>query len=199
MWACRSSVSFSGLRIWFCALLGVIGLYLISVKEGLAIGKGDALMILCAVIFSFQIMSVDRFSKGTDNLLLLAGLQFLTTAAVSGIGMLLFETPRWADISAAGLPILYAGVMSGAVGYTLQILGQKYTDPAIASLIMSLEAVFSALTGLIVLHERMTGREIIGSAVLFSAVILAQLPAKKHAAGTEKSIKTNRFNTGGRT
>ena len=188
-----------GLRIWFCALLGVIGLYLISVKEGLSIGKGDALMILCAIIFSFQIMSVDRFSKGTDNLLLLAGLQFLTTAAVSGIGMLLFETPRWADISAAGLPILYAGVMSGAVGYTLQILGQKYTDPAIASLIMSLEAVFSALTGLIVLHERMTGREIIGSAVLFSAVILAQLPAKKHAAGTEKSIKTNRFNTGGRT
>lgn len=174
-----------GLRIWFCAFLGVIGLYLISVKEGLAIGKGDALMILCAIIFSFQIMSVDRFSKGTDNLLLLAGLQFLTTAAVSGIGMLLFETPRWADISAAALPILYAGVMSGAVGYTLQILGQKYTDPAIASLIMSLEAVFSALTGLIVLHERMTGREIIGSAVLFSAVILAQLPAKKHAAGTE--------------
>ena len=188
-----------GLRIWFCALLGVIGLYLISVKEGLSIGKGDALMILCAIIFSFQIMSVDRFSKGTDNLLLLAGLQFLTTAVVSGIGMLLFETPRWADISAAALPILYAGVMSGAVGYTLQILGQKYTDPAIASLIMSLEAVFSALTGLIVLHERMTGREIIGSAVLFSAVILAQLPAKKHAAGTEKSIKTNRFNTGGRT
>ena len=170
-----------GLRIWFCALLGVIGLYLISVKEGLSIGKGDALMVLCALIFSFQIMSVDHFSKGTDNLLLLAGLQFLTTAAVSGIGMLLFETPRWTDITAAAVPILYAGVMSGAVGYTLQILGQKYTDPAIASLIMSLEAVFSALTGWIILHERLSGREIIGCAVLFSAVILAQLPAKRRA------------------
>lgn len=170
-----------GLRIWLCVVLGVIGLYLISVKEGFRIEKGDALMILCAFVFSFQIMSVDHFSKGTDNLLLLAGLQFLTTAAVSGVGMLLFETPRWADISAAAVPILYAGVMSGAVGYTLQILGQKYTDPAVASLIMSLEAVFSALTGRIILNERLSGREIIGCAVLFSAVILAQLPAKKRA------------------
>ncbi len=177
-----------GLRIWFCVLLGVIGLYLISVKEGFRIERGDALMILCAFLFSFQIMSVDHFSKGTDNLLLLAGLQFLTTAAVSGIGMLLFETPRWTDIAAAAVPILYAGVMSGAVGYTLQILGQKYTDPALASLIMSLEAVFSALTGWIILHERMTGREIIGCAVLFSAVLIAQLPAKKHD-GTEKTAE----------
>ena len=167
-------------RIWFCVILGVIGLYLISVKEGLRIEKGDALMILCALLFSFQIMSVDHYSRGTDDLLLLAGMQFLTTAVVSGIGMCLFETPRWEDIAAAAVPILYAGVMSGAVGYTLQIVGQKYTEPAVASLIMCLEAVFSALTGWIILHERLSGRELLGCAVLFSAVLLAQLPVKKH-------------------
>ena len=172
-----------GLKIWFCAALGVIGLYLISVKEGFVIEKGDALMMLCAFLFSFQIMSVDHFSKGTDNLLLLAGFQFLATAVISGIGMLLFETPRWADIAAAAVPILYAGVMSGAVGYTLQILGQKYTDPAVASLIMSLEAVFCALSGWLILHQTLSRREILGCALLFAAVILAQLPAvKKRAA-----------------
>ena len=173
-----------GLRIWISVVLGVIGLYLISVQEGFTIEKGDALMILCAVIFSFQIMSVDHFSKGTDNVLLLAGLQFLTTALVSAIGMILFETPRMEGILAAAVPILYAGVMSGAVGYTLQMLGQKYTDPAIASLIMSLEAVFCALSGWLILHERLSGREILGCAVLFAAVIIAQLPERK-AAGLE--------------
>ena len=172
-----------GLKIWFCAALGVIGLYLISVKEGFVIEKGDALMMLCAFLFSFQIMSVDHFSKGTENLLLLAGFQFLATAVISGAGMLLFETPRWADIAAAAVPILYAGVMSGAVGYTLQILGQKYTDPAVASLIMSLEAVFCALSGWLILHQTLSRREILGCALLFAAVILAQLPAvKKRAA-----------------
>ena len=171
-----------GFKIWFCAVLGVIGLYLISVKEGFVIEKGDALMMLCAFLFSFQIMSVDHFSKGTENLLLLAGFQFLATAVISGAGMLLFETPRWADIAAAAVPILYAGVMSGAVGYTLQILGQKYTDPAVASLIMSLEAVFCALSGWLILHQTLSRREILGCALLFAAVILAQLPAMKKRA-----------------
>ncbi|MBQ6197218.1 MAG: DMT family transporter [Lachnospiraceae bacterium] len=167
------------LKIWLCVALSVIGLYLISVKEGFVIEKGDALMILCAFVFSFQIMSVDHFSKGADNLFLLAGFQFLTTAVISGIGMLLFETPLWPDITAAGIPILYAGVMSGAIGYTLQMAGQKYTDPALASLIMSLEAVFSALTAWVLLQERMSGREVLGSVALFAAVILAQLPGRQ--------------------
>ncbi len=165
-----------GLRLWLCAAMGVIGLYLISVKAGFSIEKGDALMMLCAFLFSFQIMNVGRFSADSENLLLFAGFQFLTTALISGAGMLLFETPRLEDIAAAALPILYAGVMSGAVGYTLQIVGQKYTDPALASLIMSLEAVFCALFGWLILHQILTGREIAGCSVLFLAVILAQLP-----------------------
>ena len=174
-----------GLKIWISTALGTAGLYLISVKTGFSIEKGDALMILCAFLFSFQIISVDHFSKDTDNLLLLAGFQFLTTAVISGIGMVLFETPKAADILSAGLPILYAGVMSGAVGYTLQILGQKYTDPAVASLIMSLEAVFCALSGWLILHQTLSGREIAGCAVLFSAVILAQLPAARRRSVPE--------------
>ena len=173
-----------GLKIWISVALGVIGLYLISVQEGFAVEKGDALMMLCAFLFSFQIMSVDHYSTGAKNVLLLAGMQFLVTGMISGVGMLLFETPRWPDIAAAAVPILYAGVMSGAVGYTLQMLGQKYTDPALASLIMSLEAVFCALFGWLILHQTLSGREIAGCAVLFAAVIIAQLPDRK-AAGTE--------------
>ena len=166
-------------RIWLCVLLGLVGLYLISIKGGFRMERGDALMVLCAVLFSFQILNVDHFSAKVGNIVLLANFQFLTTALVSTLGMLLFEKPQWEGILAAAVPTLYAGVMSGAVGYTLQMLGQKYTEPAVASLLMSLESVFSALTGWLILHERLTGRELLGCLLLFAAVLLAELPAEK--------------------
>jgi len=169
-------------RIWLGVGLGLLGLYLISVKTGFTIERGDALMILCAILFSFQILSVDHFSSRSENVVLLANCQFLTTALVSALGMLLFENPDLSAIRAAALPILYAGVMSGAAGYTLQMLGQKYTDPAVASLIMSLESVFSALTGWLILHQTLSGRELSGCVILFSAVIIAQLPARQKKA-----------------
>lgn len=165
------------LRIWICVGLGLLGLYLISVKAGFRIERGDALMILCAALFSCQILSVDHFTARLSHVILLADIQFWVTALISAAGMLIRETPDLAGIRAAAVPILYAGVMSGAVGYTLQILGQKYTDPAIASLIMSLESVFSALTGWLILHQTLSARELAGCAVLFLAVIAAQLPA----------------------
>ena len=171
------------LRIWICVALGLLGLYLISVKAGFSIEKGDALMILCAALFSCQILSVDHFTARLSNVILLADFQFLSTALISGAGMLLWETPDPAGIRAAAVPILYAGVMSGAVGYTLQIVGQKYTDPAVASLIMSLESVFSALTGWLILHQTLSGRELLGCAVLFLAVLAAQLPAGRRGPG----------------
>ena len=169
-------------KIWFCAILGIVGLYLISMNESLHIETGDALVILCAFLFSLQIMSVDYYSARV-NPVELSNIQFFGAAVVGLIGMLVFETPDLSALAAAAVPILYAGVMSGAVGYTLQILGQKYTDPAVASLIMSLEAVFCALSGWLILHQSLSRREILGCALLFAAVILAQLPAvKKRAA-----------------
>lgn len=162
-------------RIWFCAALGLLGLYLVSVKEGFSVGAGDALMMLCAVIFSGQILCVAHFSRRVDNLLGLATVEFLTAALVGLIGMLLFEQPRWESFTAAWLPIVYAGVLSSALGYSLQILGEKHTDPAVATLLMSLEAVFSALAGWLFLHQVLSLRELIGCALIFAAVVLAQI------------------------
>ncbi len=167
------------LKIWFCVALGLLGLYLISVTSSFTVEKGDALMILCAVLFSAQIMSVDHYSTGSRNVILLANIQFLVTALISAAGMLLWETPNWADLKAAGVLILYMGIMSGAAGYTLQMAGQKHSDPAVASLIMSLEAVFSALTAWLFLHQTLSAREAAGCAILFLAVLAAQLPAEK--------------------
>ena len=167
------------LKIWFCVALGLLGLYLISVTSSFTIEKGDALMILCAVLFSAQILSVDHYSTGSRNVIFLANIQFLVTALISAVGMLLWETPNWADLKAAGVLILYMGIMSGAAGYTLQMAGQKHSDPAIASLIMSLEAVFSALTAWLFLHQTLSAREAAGCAILFVAVLAAQLPVEK--------------------
>ncbi len=167
------------LKIWFCVVLGLLGLYLISVQSGFTIEKGDALMILCAVLFSAQILSVDHFSTGARNVILLANIQFLVTALISAAGMLLWETPNIDDLKSAGLLILYMGIMSGAAGYTLQMAGQKHSDPAIASLIMSLEALFSALTAWLFLNQMLSAREAAGCAILFLAVLTAQLPIEK--------------------
>ena len=100
-------------------------------------------------------------------------------ALVSGILALITETPSWASIRAAAIPILWCGVMSGGVGYTLQMVAQGFTDPTVASLLMSLEAVFAALNGALFLHERMSGRELLGCVFMFAAIILVQLPAPK--------------------
>ena len=162
-------------KIWFCAVLGLAGLYLISVKGGFQIGSGDLLVMLCALLFSGQILSVDHYSGRVENVVILADLQFFVVAVISFFGMIVFEQPVMEDILAAAVPILYAGILSGAVGYTLQIAAQKYTDPSVASLIMSLEAVFSALAGWVILGEQMSVRELIGCVLVMCAVVLAQV------------------------
>ena len=168
-------------QIWICVALGLAGLYLISVKEGFSIEAGDTLVILCAFLFSGQILSIDHFSPGVENAVLLSNLQFAVAAVIGGIGMLIFEKPVMADVLAAAVPILYAGVMSGAVGYTLQIIAQKNTDPAVASLLMSLESVFSALAGWVILGQSLSLRELAGCALVMAAVIFAQIPLKRRS------------------
>ena len=146
--------------------------------NGLHIGKGDLLVLLCAVGFSCHILVIDYFSPKTDGVAM-SCIQFLVVAACSAVVMFMIETPTVENIMAAWLPILYAGVLSSGIGYTLQIVAQKDTDPTMASLLMSLESVFALLAGMVALHEVMSGRQILGCALMFAAIIVAQLPEKK--------------------
>ena len=143
-------------------ILAVCGLYLLCMTDGnFSIGKGDIFTILCALAFSLQILSVDHFAPKVDCVKL-ASLQFLVCGICSCVPMLLFEHPHFAQLAAAWMPILYAGILSNGVAYTLQIVAQKGLNPTVASLIMSLESVISVLAGWFILHQTLTKRELIG-------------------------------------
>lgn len=166
-------------RLWLCIVVAIAGLYLLSVTEGISsIGKGDLYVLLCAVAFSFHIIVVDHYAPLVDGVRL-SCIQFLICGVLSGVIMLLREAPNLQAIVQAGVPILYSGVMSCGIAYTLQIIGQKYTRPTMASLLMSLESVFAVLAGIIVLREVPTARETLGCVLMFGAIVLAQLPERK--------------------
>ena len=165
----------AGWKIWVSVALSVVGLYLLSMKPGdFTLGMGDLYVLLAAAAFAFQITAVDYYAARVDNLWL-ACMEFLVCGLITLVLMLLFEHPTLSGILAAKWPILYAGVLSCGVAYTFQILGQRRTDPAVASLIMSLEAVISALAGWLLLGQSMSGREIFGCVIMFAAILLAQL------------------------
>lgn len=167
-----------GVRIAVSVAVAVAGLYLLCMTESFRLETGDILVMVCAVIFSFHIMVIDHFSPLTDGVKM-SCMQFLTCGILCGICMFLFESPKLSMILAAWKPILYAGVLSCGVGYTLQIIGQKGMNPTVASLIMSLESVISVLAGFVLLHEILSKRELFGCVLMFAAIILAQLPGKK--------------------
>ena len=164
-------------RIWVSVMISVVGLYLLCITDKLVLGKGDTLVLLCAVVFTIHILVIDYFSPKADGVRI-ACIQFFITGILSAIPMFLFETPRLSDIFAAAVPVLYAGVLSSGVAYTLQIVAQKDADPTVASLILSLESVFSVLGGWMILGQKLSIREIAGCILMFSAIILAQLPEK---------------------
>ena len=166
----------SGLHVWLAIAAGVLGMYLLCMTEGFRLTKGDALVCACAVVFSGHILCADHFSPRGDPVRISA-IQFLVVSLVALMLALAFEKPSWAGIRAAAVPILYCGVMSGGVGYTLQMVAQGFTDPTVASLLMSMEAVFAVLGGALLLHERMSGRELLGCVIMFTAIVLVQLPA----------------------
>ena len=168
----------TGPFIWLAVFLALIGLYLLCLKEGFSIGKGDILVLICAVLFSFQILAVDHYSPLVNGVAL-SIMEFLVAGIGSMIPALILEHPNVPSITAAWLPILYAGVFSSGVAYTLQIIAQKDLDPTVASLIMSLESCISALSGWIILGQVLTKRELAGCCVMFGAIILAQLPQKE--------------------
>lgn len=161
---------------WVCVGIAVVGFYLLCVKEGFSVSTGDLLVLCCAFFFSLHIMAIDRFTAGQVDGVLLSCVQFLTAGILSLLLMAVFDTPVWADIWNAKWTILYAGILSCGAGYTLQILGQRDTDPTVATLIMSLESVFAVLSGWLILHEQLSLKELLGCVLVFAAVILAQIP-----------------------
>lgn len=161
------------------SVIGCIsGMYLLCMKGGFSgIYAADICLLLCAVCFMCHIFAVEHFSS--EDGIKLSCIQFATCAVISLILALVFEKPDIGNIVKAAVPILYAGVMSNGIAYTLQIIGQKYTKPAVASIVMSLESVFAVLAGWLILHEVLSIREAVGCVLVFAAVIIAQIPEKE--------------------
>lgn len=165
-----------GIKLWFCVALAVVGMYLLCMKDGgFTIERADIMLLLCALVFSFHILVVDYFSPKVDGVKM-SCIQFFVCGVLSAVGMLFTETPDISNIQAAWLPLLYAGLLSCGVGYTLQIVGQKGINPVIASIIMSLESVISALAGWVILGQVLSPKEILGCVLMFVAIIITQIP-----------------------
>ena len=163
--------------VWIGVVLAAIGFYFLCITESFSINYGDVLLFLCAICFTFHILIIDYFAPKADGVAL-SCIQFWFSGIVCMSIAIFRENPQMTAIFAAAVPILYAGVLSCGVAYTLQIIGQKNMKPAVASLILSLESVISVLAGWVILHEILTGRQLLGCGLVFSAVILAQLPVK---------------------
>lgn len=160
---------------------GVAGMYLLTIGgASLTLNIGDLMTLVCAVVFAFHIMVIDRLSGEVDGVKL-SCLQFLVSGTINILLMFLLEHPDWSLVLSCAVPILYAGVLSCGVAYTLQIIGQQYAEPTPASIIMSLESVFAVLAGAILLNETLRPGEILGCVLMFAAIIIVQLPQKETA------------------
>ena len=166
---------YCGILTWIGVVVALAGLYFLCITQKLTIQRGDALILCCSVLYAGQILAIDHYNPFVDGVKM-SCIQFLTGGVLGAVFMFLFENPSVAMILSAAGPILYTCIMSTGVGYTLQIVGQKGLNPTVAALILSLESVFSALSGYLFLHQVLTTRELIGCALMFIAIVLAQLP-----------------------
>ncbi|MBE6552628.1 MAG: DMT family transporter [Ruminococcaceae bacterium] len=164
------------LLTWICVVFGFIGLYFLSIDPNdlSAINFGDVLTLICSIFFAVHILLIEKFAPDADGIKL-SCIQFFTSGTISCILMFIFETPEPKAIAGAILPLLYSGIMSCGFAYTFQIIGQKYTEATVASLLMCMESVFGVLCGALILHETLSGREILGCVIMFAAIILSQL------------------------
>lgn len=164
--------------IWLGVGLAVIGLYLLCITEKLTIQKGDLYVLACAFLFSLHILVIDYFSPKCESVRL-SCIQFLVAGILCSVPMLAVEgLPSWSSVLAAKYSILYAGILSSGVAYTLQIIAQKDFNPTIASLIMSLESTFAVIGGWLILNQKLTLREFFGCALMFIAIVIAQIPSR---------------------
>ena len=171
-----------GAKLWGCVVVSVVGLYLLCLagRDTLSLTGGEWQLLLCAALFTLQIMLVNHFSPQLDGIQL-SFMQFLVVAVLSTVFMFAFETPTVEQFRGAAVSIAYCGIMSSGVAYTLQIVGQKELDPTIASLAMCLESVFSALAGWMILGETLSATELCGCVLMFGAIVASQLPEKKRS------------------
>lgn len=168
----------AGFKVWFSVVIAVIGFYLLCISENLMLQIGDLLELLCAISFSVHILVIDYFAPKVDGVKM-SCIQFLVCGVICAVLMFIFEEPDISQILNAWQPILYAGVMSCGVAYTLQIIGQKGMNPTVASLILSMESVISALAGWVLINQSLSSKELWGCVLVFVAIILAQLPERK--------------------
>lgn len=178
------------INIWVGVALGVIGLYFLSIKPGdFSVGKGELVTILCSFAFAAHILVIDHFCAKVDSMALSCA-QFFFAGALSVVCMFIFEEPKLSEIAGAWLPLVYAGVGSCGIAFTAQIFGQKYTNPTVASVLLCLESVFSVIFGWLLLGQKLDSRGFLGCAIMFTAVILTQLPQEwfdfKRKNGKEK-------------
>ena len=169
-----------GVKLWCCVAASVVGLYLLCLagRDTLSLTGGEWQLLLCAFLFTAQILLVNYFSPKLDGIQM-SFAQFFVVAVLSTVFMFVFETPTLAQLRGAAVSIAYCGIMSSGVAYTLQIVGQKALDPTIASLAMCLESVFSALAGWLILGETLSAAELCGCGLMFAAIVASQLPEKK--------------------
>ncbi len=170
--------------VWVAAAMAAVGMYLLCMTESLSINTGDILVFLCALAFTVHIMVIDYFSPKTDGVVI-SLIQFTVCGVLCMIGAFLWGNPAWSQITSGVSTLLYAGVMSCGVAYTLQIVGQNGVNPTVAALLMSLESVVATIAGVIAyqvgflkVDQTMTGRQIAGCVIVFAAVILVQLPGE---------------------
>ena len=168
----------AGWKIWAAVAAALAGLYLLCITDGFSVNIGDFYVFLCALMFSVHILVIDHFAPKVDGVKM-SCIQFFVCGIVSLIPMFLWEEPRIEGMILSWFPLLYAGVLSCGVAYTLQIVGQKNVNPTVASLLLSLESCFSVLAGWVILGERLSLREGAGCILMFAAIVLAQLPEKK--------------------
>ncbi len=164
--------------IWLGVAIAGFGLYLLCITDGFTIQLGDGLIMACAVCYSFQILLIDHYAERVDPIKL-SFMQFMLCGLLSGLFMLILENVDMDSVIDCTVPILYTAILEVAIAFTLQILGQKNTPPAIAAIIMSMEAVFATISGALVLHEVMTSREVIGCVLMMIAFIIIQIPSSK--------------------
>lgn len=168
-------------RHWLAVAVAVAGMYFLCITNGFTVSPSDLYLLLCALLFAVQILSVDRFSARVDGLVLSCGM-FAVVAVLSSLVALPLEEITLGGIAACIWPLLYIAVFSSCLGYTFQILAQRGGNPSIVSLLMSLESLFAAVFGALLLGERMSAHELIGCALMIAAIVIAELSAKPSAA-----------------
>ncbi len=164
-------------RVWIAAAVAVCGLYMLCVGENFSLGRGDLFILVCSILFSVHILLIDYFAPKMDGVIL-SCIQFFVAGTICTVTGLVLEQPVWNQLLAGIWPLLYAGVVSCGVAYTLQVIAQKNVEPSVASLILSLESSVSLLGGWLILGQALSQKELFGCALVFSAVILVQLPEK---------------------